>query len=98
MKYVMFERKLGKDVQRLPVLFPTQIVHSMLAESLIDGPLKGWTPVSAGETYVSCGPTHGKSTTLGLQSVAEDRVVINSIDYFHGLGGPQAEPALKWTL
>lgn len=91
MKYVVFEVKIDDMIRRIPIIFPNGLVHSMVAEALtkykddhgdlvIDG-----KPVSAGECVVDVESTHGSSITLKLEADAEDRLLINYIDYTTGI-------------
>lgn len=93
MKYVMFAIQVAGVTQNVPVVFPNSLVHADVAKALLAGPLKGYTPVSAGEGLISSEALHGKSTTLGLVARESlDTVILNTNDYLHGLLEPDSEP------
>lgn len=86
MKYVMIKNK--KLNQLVPVIFPSFMVHSVVAQA-ISQMLKNHHHadpeiVSAGDIscIVRCS---GNSETLGVSSDPIDEHVINTIDYMHGL-------------
>lgn len=76
MKYIMFKKKMqgGELTHFVPVIFPSNLVHAMVAESMtVDtGPLRGYTPDSAGEYSPMSGECTGSSETLKLEA-NEDR-------------------------
>ena len=92
MKYIVIAVKTGEITRELPFVFPSIMVHSQVAQSLIHRITisHGWNDahlVSAGEVSffdgISCS---GKSTTLGLESRgAIDEELIRMFDYFHGV-------------
>lgn len=84
MKYVMFRVPGPGGIDRLvPVLFPDSLVHREVAEALY--PVVKGLPVSAGECVVDVSSTHGRSSTLAMDSREEDADVISTHDYLHGL-------------
>lgn len=91
MKYIMFERRLAeRTVQKIPIIFPSHMVHADVAAALKDQLKMGSTGevrvVSAGDVCLYATSTHASSSTLGIVSQPNDVSVINLIDYFHGLG------------
>lgn len=94
MKYVMFDVAHVEDglVQKIPVIFPNTLVHSMVAEAIkpmLRASFRGTSveASSAGDVHFSmtdvmCG---GKSETLGLDSNAVDAKIIAWNDYTFGL-------------
>jgi hypothetical protein len=88
MKYVML--KVYKPVERLvPVIFPDQLVHSVMADALQKVlEQHGWgisTVESAGEVTVEASATIGHSESLGVKACESDKRVINSYGYLHGI-------------
>ena len=82
MKYVMFKR-VGPVDHYVPILFPENLVHSDVAEGMINGPLAGYKVHSAG-FLPSVGihsSVYGGSETLGVQHDPEDSHRINLCDY-----------------
>lgn len=80
MKYVMFKKKFGTDMmQYVPVIFPNTMIHAEVAQSMLTGPLEGWSLHSAGEWtgLDAC----GNSTTLDLKADPQDTVRIIMNDY-----------------
>jgi len=100
MKYIMFRTQIGSEEQLIPVIFPKQLVHKLVASAMV--PCLRWhgleaEPASAGEVTifgaeVSC---HGQSETLKLQSRPEDAAVIHNHDYLFGIDMPEQQPALE---
>jgi len=84
MKYIMFEKSVPGGVQRIPIIFPDQLVHVDVAEAIQNIIGKG-RPVSAGSLAVHVFSVSGESTTLGLKHNPEDMGTICLWDYFHGL-------------
>lgn len=82
MKYVMFKKKIEGQSSLIfvPVTFPNLLVHSMVAESLLDGPLMGYEVHSAGDVSPS-GQVGGTSTSLNVGSDPEDARRIRTCDY-----------------
>jgi len=85
MKYIV----LRVQDQELPVIFPEQMIHSLVAEALSKMPsMAGAVPVSAGQlSSLDIGSgCHGNSTTLGLSSRGvQDDQLIQMMDYLHGI-------------
>ena len=100
MKYICFETTLGGEKQKIPIIFPKQLVHALVAEALIPCLIKhGYQiePVSAGEvnifgTEVTC---YGKSETLKLHSDPRDAAIIHNHDYCFGLDMPEQNAAVS---
>lgn len=89
MKYVMFEQDMGQVKRKIPILFPTHLVHRDIAE-LVEKIMREkykWNIklVSAGEFNYVDGTTYGKSTTLNMASNPDDGPVIQMYDYMHGV-------------
>lgn len=83
MKYIIY---LDKDDKYLPIIFPQYLVHSdfdMAFRSL--GVYKHLQPIHAGEISVQEVEVYGKSDTLGLVSFSNDKLVIETYDYLHGI-------------
>jgi hypothetical protein len=100
MKYIIFKTTLGGQDQLLPIIFPNQLVHALVAEAMIPCLIKhGYPtePVSAGTvtifgTEVTCG---GKSETLKLKALPGDAAVIHNHDYCFGLDMPEQNAAVE---
>ena len=107
MKYVMFEVRMGTLIKHVPVIFPNDLVHSMVAEALTTYRCKPFGDeevgdlviegkvVGAGEVSVEVGKAHGFSSTLCIGPQEGDDSTINTIDYLHGLveeEGPEEPP------
>lgn len=100
MKYIMFKTELGGEQQLIPVIFPNQLVHMLVAEAMIPCLTKHGYPIklaSAGEvtifgTEITC---HGKSETLNLAANPNDAAVIHNHDYVFGLDMPEQQPAVE---
>lgn len=86
MKYVMFKLEDGRE---LPVVFPNEMVHSLLAGAVVrmlHRPHKvRATPVSAGELSFHAFSCSGESTTLKLKAREQDRDAVNGINYTCGM-------------
>lgn len=83
MKYIMLQR----GEQTVPVIFPDFLNHNDVARQMCGVfDLSRATPVSAGSIELVALSTSGKSTTLELDAKEEDAALINTYDYFHGLG------------
>lgn len=91
-KYIMFEA----NGRKVPILFPHHLVHDevhhaigyTIRQHVIRERPNDWSskPVSAG--FVSgllCSGTHGKSETMKMESVEEDRSIINTWPYTQGM-------------
>ena len=88
-KYVMFELDVSESgiKQRIPVIFPSQITHADLADtlrSLLDRGEQRVSVHSAGFVNLTCSDVYGKSETLDLKVDEQDREIINSFPYFSG--------------
>lgn len=95
MKYVMFIQKDGDIERKMPVVFPELLVHSMVADSMLKGPLKGWTIHSAGFCKGMFHSLGGESASLKSKPAGGDVNVLNTMDYLHGLSGmPHSVQAL----
>lgn len=94
MKYVMFDCPLGGAVVKIPVIFPNNLVHADVAKAFLQCLPPGSKPSTAGEVSLLAEDTHGKSTTLGLPSSPQDKLVINMGQYGFGVQyDPEPEPA-----
>lgn len=69
--------------QKVPILFPNDLVHSNVYDALVMNPIFGlhFDIISAGECTISCTSVSGKSETLGLTFADGDSMVIDTIDY-----------------
>jgi hypothetical protein len=95
MKYVMFQVTFveGKreELLKIPVIFPSHLVHSMVASAMLKSiqrhyPGRKVEPVSAGEVRAcDLSKANGRSDTLNLESDPEDGVIMDTYDYTHGL-------------
>lgn len=89
MKYIMLEVPMGTLVERMPIMFPNNLVHSIVAEALLAHPtLKHAKVVSAGEfsSLDLVGVSfHGKSTSLKLIAREDDDAFLPSLDYGGGI-------------
>lgn len=93
MKYIVL-KQIGKHFSReVPIIFPNELVHSVVAEAIMDalekeGHKTGFDVVSAGEfssmdIQADC---NGKSTTLNVKSRGDvDSRMITMYDYLHGI-------------
>lgn len=98
MKYVVF-RIPGETIsQEVPVIFPDQFVHSLMAEALQQAivahlPEGGNVEVvSAGDIRIRNAICSGKSSTLQLRSRGKDTFLVLTMDHLHGLDTPE-EPS-----
>jgi len=94
MKYVMFETTDKSFVQRIPVIFPNNLVHALVADYTGVALREHGLPtkvVSAGEiTWHADGVRcSGGSSTLGVRSLPSDARIIEGMDYFHGIIDPE---------
>lgn len=81
MKYIMFQTKDGK---KIPIIFPNFIVHSMVAERLVDLTLEpNCKIVSAGEIKIAVRNCNGNSESLKVGVRKGDATLIHEYDYFH---------------
>lgn len=91
MKYIMFERPLGKGVggslvQKVPIIFPNDLTHSEVAKALLTmKELEGAHPTSAGQVTFNNAQVSFNSSTLNLSSKPEDSELIQLMDHFHGI-------------
>lgn len=86
MKFIVIEKKDGKLTRKYPILFPNFLVHKDVAETMLEGVLKGGKVISGGElNSFDIQSVYGKSTTLGLKVREEDGSLIKMIDYNGGL-------------
>lgn len=88
MKYILVERHIkGEAVQRLPIMFPKELVHSDVLKGLNKTAPEGeqYVIVSAGEVALQALKVGGGSSTLGVQSQPGDLSEINMIDITHGM-------------
>jgi len=85
-KYVMFKLEDGRE---LPVVFPKEMVHSLVAGAVVHMLRRHHkvtaTPVSAGDCSFHAFSCTGESTTLRLKAREDDRDEINQIDYSNGM-------------
>lgn len=81
----MFEVTSGNMKRKVPIIFPSTLVHSEVAKALCK--LEGLSSriVGAGELSIKTTGCHGESTTLGIKSKKGDTEIINTYDYAHGL-------------
>ncbi|HEY6019536.1 MAG TPA: hypothetical protein VIY48_06435 [Candidatus Paceibacterota bacterium] len=91
MKYIVLKRTLAGCEQRIPIIFPNELVHKHVAGIFIKflGREYGFAEevVSAGE-FNSFGmdiEPYGGSTTLGLTVGIGDAQLIKMNDYLKGL-------------
>lgn len=95
-KYIMLEVNTEGTVWRLPVIFPDNFVHADVYEAMRMANRRSahksrlpWTDpkvVSAGKIEsLSVEAAHGESETLQLKSQCEDKEIINSFQYMHGI-------------
>jgi hypothetical protein len=91
MKYVMMEVKLSENcIQKYPVIFPNNLVHSDMKEmyqALLEKTLPGLEVRlgSAGDVVLQKLRCAGSSSTLGVSSHPEDSDTLKMYDYFSGL-------------
>lgn len=85
MKYIVFKQQHESGGTLLvPIVFPDMLVHSMVAEALLAGPLKDFVPDSAGflsslSVDANC---HGESESLKLKANPErDIPLLKMADY-----------------
>lgn len=90
MKYIVIEVPLGTElVREIPVIFPNEIVHADMAETLIRmcPEFEKGKAISAGfvNSMDLTAPPHGKSDSLKVESRREDARLILMHDYLHGI-------------
>lgn len=90
MKYIMFRAKIGSVHIKVPIIFPSTMVHSCMAETFKKVIEHHWPDscpkvVSAGDYLPASGRCVGNSDTLGVKSHPRDGDIILNYDYFHGV-------------
>ena len=86
MKYVMLKRDHCGMEQHVPIIFPTMLSHSDVADAMKNVPeLKDAQVHSAGEISPMDMVATGKSITLQVEADEDDTQRIMMIDYYHGL-------------
>lgn len=81
-------RIADKGLERdIPIIYPDVLVHADVAAALERVPgLEKAVPVSAGNLILDVVSCSGRSSTLKLESRGdEDKSLINSFPYFHGI-------------
>ena len=91
MKYIMFEVKGGTLEMRVPVIFPDNMVHKVIADA-VEPAVKAHFPkfavelVSAGTvSSLDLSMVSGGSTTLELSSTKLDGEIMSLYDYTAGV-------------
>lgn len=90
-KYVMFENRSPDGTGVLfPVIFPDKMVHSVVfahLKTVMPGwRAKGVIPYSAGKIeHLTVFGLGGESETLGIQSLPDDKRIIETYSYAHGV-------------
>lgn len=101
MKYILFEVDLGSAKAHLPVIFPSSMVHQMVADALfpcVPGEAANKRVIRAGEVSgLDVHATFGESQTLRMSSSPEDADTIRGFDYFHGIQ-QDTLPGPEWTV
>jgi hypothetical protein len=78
----MLKRPVVGMMQFVPVIFSDLIIHAEMVESLLAGPLKGFTVHSAGFISPMLKQCYGRSESLGVASDEEqDTKRIQYADY-----------------
>lgn len=91
-KYIMFAVPFGTGERLVPVLFPEELTHSLVADALKAMPdLHGGAPETAGTVLLHVEVTYGHSESLGLPSTPLDAMIMNSYNYTHGLVPPDED-------
>lgn len=91
MKYIMLEWKAedGSFTQKIPVIFPSQLVHSLMAKHVSEALKEHGFPeakaVSAGSIKLHDASVFGDSETLKLESSEDDEATILTYDLFQGI-------------
>lgn len=86
MKYIMYEKEINELKRKIPIIFPSELVHIQVAKALKD--LVGTSIiVGAGDFNLLTLECTGKSTTLGIGSKEGDSSIIKNYEYSHGLEG-----------
>lgn len=101
MKYIVFESKVEDMKILIPVIFPTTLVHSLVAQGvpkiLDDHGFSNAKPVSAGDCTVIA-KCSGRSETMHLSSRPEDTDLVSLHDYTGGLEDDDTERILQASL
>jgi hypothetical protein len=100
MKYIMFEHEIEGQKQLIPIIFPEQLVHELVARYMnVCFVRHGFQtkPVSAGfisvfGTKLTCS---GNSETLKLESKSSDAAVIHNYDYTCGTELPGLDAVIS---
>lgn len=90
MKYIVFRISQNGFERDVPIIFPNQLVHAIVAVSMMDCLKQHFEkfvirPVSAGTVNVPIAECSGESETLNLNSRHNDDNLIAMYDYFHGI-------------
>lgn len=78
---------MGDLKRKVPIIFPSSLVHSEIAKALCKVSGLSSRIVGAGELSIVTTGCHGKSTTLGIGSKKDDARIINNHDYSFGMEG-----------
>lgn len=99
MKYIIVtvSPKGRKDIvcYRYPVIFPNNMVHSDVFESLLFSEMSDTMDIelySAGDIDFHGVKCHGKSESLNSTSKNGDAKLISTVDYLHGMGEFEDSP------
>lgn len=89
-KYVMFEVEMDEHTRKMvPIIFPDFMIHEDIAKTtvkLLKSTHKMDAKVfSAGDIQFEYPICSGRSSTLKIDSDDEDRRIISTYDYFHGI-------------
>lgn len=91
-KYIMFEATVGTITYKVPIIFPSKLVHASVAKAMTRCMMEHWRnsvqlvrPANAGKLQIVVTDTEGGSETLGLMSDPDDANVINTYNYCHGI-------------
>lgn len=88
MKYIVIKHHFGSMSQETPIIFPEHLVHSIVADALMQSPILGLRKpevVAAGEVQLHDAVCSGRSGSLHIDSRGvEDSRLIFGVDY--GLG------------
>ena len=89
MKYIMFKVSTGTIERLVPMIFPNECVHAIMAVSFAHAcEQHGWKVegvASAGDVNITAEDCSGRSTTLNVDAQSEDAKVITTYDYLHGM-------------
>lgn len=88
MKYVMLRTQFGNMEQLVPIIFPNQLGHDQVAQAILRVLPNGGTVVSAGDVSLDRANIDRYSSSISCNVAAhyDDDIVINTIDYMHGVG------------